>query len=141
MRTYMMLLFGCCRAICLTKFWAKRCTDVKHSWGRCLFVDFWSDLESGGKMGTSLVVQWLRLRAPNAGGTSSILAQRTRFHMPQLRVRMLQRRSKNRSAATKPRHSQINKYFKKSLPYKKKSSPSKKKREKMNLRCSKLRAR
>ena len=67
-------------------------------------------------MGTSLVAQWLRLRAPNAGGASSILAQRTRFHMPQLRVHMPQRRSKNQSAATKPWHSQMNKYFKKSLP-------------------------
>ena len=31
--------------------------------------------------GTSLVVQWLRLRAPNAGGLGSILGQGTRSHM------------------------------------------------------------
>ena len=37
--------------------------------------------------GTSLGVQWLRLRAPNAGGWGSIPGQRTRSrsHMPQLR--------------------------------------------------------
>ena len=35
--------------------------------------------------GTSLVVQWLRLHAPNAEGPGSILGQRTRSHMPQLR--------------------------------------------------------
>ena len=35
--------------------------------------------------GASLVVQWLRLHAPNAGGKGSIPGQGTRFHMPQLR--------------------------------------------------------
>ncbi|TEA23632.1 hypothetical protein DBR06_SOUSAS910357, partial [Sousa chinensis] len=38
----------------------------------------------------SLVVQWLRLCSPNAGGPSLILGQGTRSHMPQLRVCMLQ---------------------------------------------------
>ena len=37
------------------------------------------------KRGTSLVVQWLRLQAPNAGGPGSIPVQGTRSHMPQLR--------------------------------------------------------
>ena len=32
--------------------------------------------------GTSLVVQWLRLRAPNAGGPGLIPGQGTRSHMP-----------------------------------------------------------
>ena len=35
--------------------------------------------------GTSLVVQWLRLQAPNARGPSSIPSQGTRSHMLQLR--------------------------------------------------------
>ena len=35
--------------------------------------------------GTSLVVQWLRLHAPNAGGLGLIPGQETRFHMPQLK--------------------------------------------------------
>ena len=35
--------------------------------------------------GTSLVVQWLRLHAPHAGGTGSIPAQGPRSHMPQLK--------------------------------------------------------
>ena len=33
---------------------------------------------------TSLVVQWLRLHAPNAGDPGLIPGQGTRFHMPQL---------------------------------------------------------
>ena len=36
--------------------------------------------------GTSLVVQWLRLCAPNAGGPGSIPNQGTRSHMLQLRA-------------------------------------------------------
>ena len=40
-------------------------------------------------LGTSLVVQWLRLYCPNAGGPGSILGQGTGSHMLQLRIRML----------------------------------------------------
>ena len=36
--------------------------------------------------GTFLVVQWLRLQAPNAGGLALISGQRTRSCMPQLRL-------------------------------------------------------
>ncbi|XP_070310792.1 EEF1A lysine methyltransferase 3 isoform X2 [Odocoileus virginianus] len=49
--------------------------------------------------GTSLVVQWLRLGAPNAGGLGSIPDQGTRSHMPKLRVRRSQ--LKNLNVATK----------------------------------------
>ena len=38
------------------------------------------------KCGTSLVAQWLRFLAPNAGGPGSIPGGGTRFHMPQPRV-------------------------------------------------------
>ena len=41
-------------------------------------------------LGTSLVVQWLRLRPSNAGDPGLIPGQGTRSHMPQLRVRMWQ---------------------------------------------------
>ena len=41
-------------------------------------------------LGTSLVVQWLRLHTPNAGGLGSIPGQGTRSHMLQLSVRILQ---------------------------------------------------
>ena len=41
----------------------------------------------------SLVVQWLRLRSPNAGGPGSILGQGTESHMPQLRVHTAQIKS------------------------------------------------
>ena len=37
-------------------------------------------------LGTSLVVQWLRLHALNAQDLGSIPGWGTRFHMPQLRV-------------------------------------------------------
>ena len=40
--------------------------------------------------GTSLVVQWLWLNVPNAGGPDLIPNQGTRSHTPQLRVCMLQ---------------------------------------------------
>ena len=36
--------------------------------------------------GISLVVQWLRLHTPNAGGQGLIPSQRTRSHMPQLYI-------------------------------------------------------
>ena len=36
-------------------------------------------------LGTSLVVQWLRLHAPNVGGLGSIPGQGTRSHMLQTR--------------------------------------------------------
>ena len=36
-------------------------------------------------LGTSLVVQWLRLQAPDAGGSGSIPGQGARYHMPQLK--------------------------------------------------------
>ena len=39
---------------------------------------------------TSLVVKWLSLHAPNAGGLGSIPGQGTRSHRPQLRVCRLQ---------------------------------------------------
>ena len=45
------------------------------------------------KEGTSLVVQWLRLRDPNAGGLGSIPGQGTRSHI--LRLKIL-------NAATRP---------------------------------------
>ena len=37
------------------------------------------------KAGISLVVQWLRLQAPNEGGQGSVPGQGTRSHVPQLR--------------------------------------------------------
>ena len=74
--------------------------------------------------GTSLVVQWLRLHTPNAGGQGSIPGQGTRSHMLQLRAHMpqpknphlatkrkhmLQWRTKILCAATKIQYSQLNK--------------------------------
>ena len=55
--------------------------------------------------GNSLVVQWLRLQAPNAGGPGSIPGHGTRSHMlgvhrPQLKILHV---------ATKTWHSQIHK--------------------------------
>ena len=46
-------------------------------------------LHAIGQQGTSLVVQWLRLQAPNTGGFGSIPGQGTRFHMLQ-RLNILQ---------------------------------------------------
>ena len=64
--------------------------------------------------GTSLVVQWLRVPAPNAGGPDSIPAHRARSHVPQLTIRMpqlkiLPQRSKIPCGKAKNWHSQIHK--------------------------------
>jgi len=47
-------------------------------------------------MGTSLVVQCLRLHAPNARGPGSILGQGTRSHMPQLRPSTAENKQANK---------------------------------------------
>ena len=47
--------------------------------------ELWIQEEKTKTGGTSLVVQWLRLHAPNAGGLGSIPSQGTRFHVLQLR--------------------------------------------------------
>ena len=44
------------------------------------------DQELDVSFGTSLVVQWLKLHSPNAGGPGSIPGQGIRSHMPQLRI-------------------------------------------------------
>ena len=54
---------------------------------------------------------WLRFHTPNAGGLGSIPGQATRSHMPQLRVCMLQLRSKIPHVTTKTGYSQISKYL------------------------------
>ena len=51
--------------------------------------------------GTSLVVQWLRCHAPNAGGPGLILSWGIRFHVSQLRVQMQQLKSLYAAAKTK----------------------------------------
>ena len=61
---------------------------------------------------TSLLVQWLRLCTPSAGGWCSTSGWGTRYNMLQLRVCMLQKRSAILRAATKAQCSQINKYSK-----------------------------
>ena len=72
-------------------------------------------------LGTSPVVQWLRLQGPNAGGPGPIPGQGTRSHMSQLRVHMPQLKilhaatkilhtaTKILCAATKTQRGQINK--------------------------------
>ena len=44
-------------------------------------VEYYSALKRMEILGTSLVVQWVRLRAPNAGGLGLIPGQGTRSHM------------------------------------------------------------
>ena len=61
--------------------------------------------------GASLVVQWLWLCAPNAGGLGSIPGQGTRFLMLQLKTCMPQQRQKILCAATKTLSNQISKQF------------------------------
>ena len=69
-----------------------------------------ADTSSEVCWGTSLVAQWLRLYASNAGGLGSSPGKGSRYHMPQLWVCMPQR--KIRGASTQTQCSQINKYLK-----------------------------
>ena len=56
--------------------------------GQVLFLDFGVGYNDVSHVGTSLVVKWLRLHAPNAGGPGLISGQRTRSCMLQLRAHM-----------------------------------------------------
>ena len=59
-------------------------------------------------LGAPLIVQWLRLCAPNAEGLDSIPGQGSRSHMPQPSVHMLQLKVPH--ATTKTQHAKyINK--------------------------------
>ena len=62
---------------------------------------------------TSLVVQWPRLHAANAGSLGSVSIQGTRSCMSQLRDRMPQLGSQTSHTATETWHGQINRneYF------------------------------
>ena len=62
-------------------------------------------------LGISLVVQWLRLSSPTAGGPGLIPGQGTRSHLLQLRVHILQLEILHATAKTWCSH--INKFFKK----------------------------
>ena len=64
-----------------------------------------------GKTRSSLVVQWLKLHAPNAGGPGSIPGQGNRPHPLRLKIPPMATKIKDPRAATKIQHSQINKYM------------------------------
>ena len=59
-------------------------------------------------VGTLLVVQWLGVSAPSAGGLGSIPGQETRSHVTQLKSHKLQQRLKIDRAATRGQCSQVN---------------------------------
>ena len=59
-------------------------------------------MENKKVCGISLILQWLRLRAPKAGGLGSIPVQGTMSHVPRLKIL---------HATAKTWHSQINKYL------------------------------
>ena len=86
--------------------WVKRIKKTPKggagSWGKAILLL----AANSDNLGTSLIVQWLRLWAPNAGGLGLIPGQRTGSHMLQLRVCILQ--LKILCAAVKTQHSQIN---------------------------------
>ena len=58
--------------------------------------------------GISLVAQWLRLHAPNAGGLGSIPGQGTRSHMHDATKEPGELQLRSPQAATKTRRNQIN---------------------------------
>ena len=58
-----------------------------------------SNRDKNDLLGTSLVVQWLKLSAPTAGGMGSILGWRTKI--PQ--CHMVQPKEKKRPSCTRPK--------------------------------------
>ena len=54
------------------------------------------------RLGTSPVIKWLRLCAPNAGGPGLILAQEARSHMWQLKISLRPGESKSGSVVSNP---------------------------------------
>ena len=69
-------------------FSGKNKKKTKLVWSHIFISSFFSQNENSF-IGTSLVVQWLRLLAPNAQGLGSIPGQGTRSHLLQLRVHLL----------------------------------------------------
>ena len=59
--------------------------------------------------GTTMVVQWVKLPAPNSGGPSLIPGQGARSHLPQLKILHATMKIKDPRAAAKTWHSQIKK--------------------------------
>ena len=57
--------------------------DPGKAWGSTVLWRTACSIDSRDRA-TSLVVQWLRFPAPDAGGPGSILGQRTGSHTPQL---------------------------------------------------------
>ena len=86
--------------------WAKRIKKTPKggggSWGKAILLL----VANSDNLGTSLVVQWLRLWAPSEGDLGLIPGQRTGSHTLQLRVCVLQ--LKILRATVKTQRSQIN---------------------------------
>ena len=80
--------------------------EIHLVFARSTLSFFYQPWLSRSSLGTSLVVQWVRLRAPNAGGLGVIPGQGTRSHVLQLGVCILQ--VKMLHAATKTWNSSIN---------------------------------
>ena len=83
-----------------TKREAQYCGPVCLFFVFCLLTYVWEstkwEITSKVWEGTSLLVQWVRLCVPNAGGPGSIPGQRTKAHMPQLRLGTALKKKKKR---------------------------------------------
>ena len=69
------------------------CSTIKASWMPVIYKSTLHmvvkrDFLKNKTLGTSLMIQWLRFHAPNAGGPGLISGQGTRSHMLQLKVCM-----------------------------------------------------
>ena len=70
-------------ALKIKVYFQKRKRDLVKQLGESMETSEKSHIKSRAR-GTSLVVQWLRLHSPNAGGQGSIPGQGTRSRMTQL---------------------------------------------------------
>ena len=92
LKTFFFLLF-----FFFLSFFSPKTLEKECLWRPVVIIlsSSWAGKSSRKAVKISLVVQWLRLRAPNAGVQGLIPAQGTRSHEPQLRVSMLQLKDLN----------------------------------------------
>ena len=88
--------------------WCAADHGVAKSWTQQWLNWTVTNLDQESVTGTSLMAQWWRLQAPNAGVLGLSLGEGTRSHMLQLRIHMTQLKSPH--VKTKTWCSQINKY-------------------------------
>ena len=96
--------------------WALYDSELISPYKRCFLKPFQSSWLSDW---TSLVVQWLRLCAPSAGGSGLIPGQGTRYHMLQLKILYASTKKRAHVLRLRPSAAKYRKPFQKIVTLKK----------------------